>query len=122
MPSVCLQFFIVVFPDHTILLFLKTNLWSFWFDTGFTVFFSVKLALVCDDNLENTSVQCFFFTLYHTLFIYCRLASSMCHIYTCSQTNSDGSELDWLKVYDMTKNDENIFKDWSQSTYIANSR
>ena len=29
-PRGCLQFVIVVFPDHTHLLFLKTNFWSFF--------------------------------------------------------------------------------------------
>ena len=43
--------------------------------------------------------------------------------YTCSQSNSDGSvktepsELDWLKVYDMTHLMKYCFKDWSQSTF-----
>ena len=46
-------------------------------------------------------------TLFNTT--YTRLAAVLktifhqCVIsYTCSQSNSDGSELDWLQVYDMT--------------------
>ena len=72
MPWVFLQFVIVVFPDHTHLLFLKTNicpLFEWPLKTGFTV-------VVCVSSLEHLydSIDCC--TLLHAINIFNPLNTS----------------------------------------------